>query len=200
MAPLIIQVHHKFRAILMATDREAVRTIQSASDDAAGTAKTAARATAGAADATVDTVRQTAERGADTAKQVAEKSSQEFGRLLNFSAEASQDAARQFNQNLDLLLQVGSVVASGYQSIISEWSNYAQQAARRNVDALNAILRVQSPQDLLRVEGDLLKDNVQDLLSVSARISELSAQFATEAIEKLDVRTQEAARNHLHRA
>ena len=178
----------------MATEKEAVRTIRSTSDDAAGTA------TAGAANAAADAVRQTAERGADTAKQVVEKSNQEFGRLINLSTEASQDAVRQFNQNLDLLLQVGSVVTSGYQSIISEWSNYAQQAARRNVDALNAIFRVQSPQDLLRVEGDLLKDNVQDLLSVSARISELSARFATEAVEKLDVRTQEAARNHRRRA
>ena len=124
---------------------------------------------------------------------IVEKSNQEFGRLLTFSAEASQDAARQFNQNLDLLLQVGSVVASGYQSILSEWSNYAQQAARRNADALNAILRVQSPRDLLRVEGDLLKDNVQDLLSINARISELSAAFANQAVEKLDVRTREAA-------
>ena len=63
----------------------------------------------------------------------------------------------------------------------------------RNTDALNAILRVQSPRDLLRVEGDLLKDNLQDLLSISARISELSAEFANQAVEKLDVRTQEAA-------
>src|SRR5690242_21454077 len=163
MAPLIIQVHRKPGKILMAPDmapdREAVRTIRSASDETAGTAKTAARAAAGAANATA---RETAERGADTAKQVVEKSSQEFGRLISFSAEVSQDAVRQFNQNLDVLLQIGSVMASGYQSILSEWSSYAQQPARRNVDTLNAILRVQSPQDLLRVEGALLKDNLQD--------------------------------------
>src|SRR5690242_4599865 len=204
MAPLIIQVHRKLGKILMAPDmapdREAVHTIRSASDETAGTVKTAARAAAGAANATAATARETTERGADTAKQVVEKSSQEFGRLISFSAEVSQDAVRQFNQNLDVLLQIGSVVASGYQSILSEWSSYAQQAARRNVDTLNAVLRVQSPQDLLRVEGALLKDNLQDLLSVTARVSELSAQFATEAGEKLDARTHEAARNDRRRA
>jgi hypothetical protein len=184
----------------MAEEKDTVRSARSTAEETADTARTAARATAGTARAGGDLARETADRSADMAKEFAEQASRGGGQILKISAEASQDVARQFNQNLDLLLQVGSVVTSGYQSILSEWSNYAQQSARRNIDALNAILRVQSPQDLLRVEGDLLKDNVQDLLSVGARISELSAEFATKAVERLDARTQETAHSRRRRA
>src|SRR3954470_5339107 len=177
----------------MATDKEAVRTIRSATDEAAETANTTVRSATSTAGAAANLAHEAADRGTETAKRIADQSSREFGRLINISAEASQDAARQFNQNLDVLLQVGAVVASGYQSILSEWSNFAQQAAQRNADAVNAVLRVRNPHDLLSVQGDLLKDGVQNLLSTSARISELSAEAANKAVEKLNARTQGAA-------
>ena len=176
----------------MAADKEAVRTIRSAADETADTARTTARTTADVANAGANLARQATGRSADTAKRVAEQASREFNRFFNLSAEASQDAAQQFNQNLDALLQVGTVVASGYQSITSEWSKYAQQAAQRTTDAVNEILKARNPRDLFGVQSDLLKDSVQELLSASARVSELSAQVAHEAVEKLTARAQAA--------
>jgi hypothetical protein len=170
----------------MVTDDDTSRRARSAADESADAAKAAVHSTAGTAGAAADLVQETTDRGADTAKRLTEQSSREFGRFINFSAEASQDAARQFNRNLDVLLQVGTVMAQGYRSILSEWSDCAQQVARRNADALNDILKVRSAHDLFSVQGDLLKDGVQHLLSTGARLSELSARVANEAVGKLN--------------
>ena len=71
----------------MATQKEAARTIHSASNETGVTIRTVARATTHAA---VDPTRQTAQRDADTAKQSVETAGEQFGRVLNFSAEMSQ--------------------------------------------------------------------------------------------------------------
>jgi len=47
---------------------------------------------------------------------------------------------------------------------------------------------------LFSVQGNLLKDNMQTMLSTSARISELSAQLASEAAEKLTLESREPTR------
>ena len=181
---------YKFGKMHMAADKDTVRNIRSATEEAADTAKTAARTTTEAARTGANLARETVDRGADTAKKVAEQANRGIGDLLTVSAETSQDVVRQVSANLDMLLQVGSAVASGYQSILSEWSNYTQQAAQRNADALNAALRARNPRDLFSVQGDLLRDTVQGFFSTGARVSELSAQVASEAVEKLDARAQ----------
>jgi len=162
---------------------KAARTLRSATDEIADAVKSTARDTAGA---TADAARETADRSAETMKKLTEQSSREFGRLLDDSAQASQDTVRHFRRNFDVLFSVGTVVASGYQSFFSEWSKYAQQATKRNAEALNEVFKVRNARDLLNVQGSYLKESVQGLLSASARVSELSARTATEAVDKLN--------------
>ena len=167
----------------MTNENEAIRTIRSATDETADAVKSAASDAAGA---TADVAREAAARSADVAKKVTEQSSREFNRLFNDSAQASQDAARQISRNFDVLVKVGTVMASGYQSIVAEWSKYAQQTAKRNTEALNKVLKVRNARDLLDVQDGFLKESVESLLSASARASELSARTANEAAGKLN--------------
>ncbi len=172
----------------MATEKEAVRSIRSATEDTADAARNTAHTAAGMGQESV-------EHGAEAARKMSEQSSREFGRLVGFTTDASKDAARQLNQNLDVMLQVGSVIAQGYQSILSEWSSFAQNAAKRQTDALNDLMQSRNSRDLMSIQSDLLKDGIQHLLSHSAKVSELSAQYAHQAVEKLNARAKDAARD-----
>ena len=66
---------------------------------------------------------------------------------------------------------------------ISEWSKYAQRVTRRNVEILS---KVRDPRALLGSQDNYQKEGMQNLLSVNARLSELTAQVAREMIGKLN--------------
>jgi len=202
------------RTLRSATD-ETAKAVKSAARDTAGATADAARETADrstetvkklteqssrefgrlvdssaqASQAAANIARETADRSTETVKKLTERTSREFGQLLDSSAQTSQDAARHFSRNFDVLFSVGTVVASSYQSFFSEWSKYAQQATKRNAEALNEVFKVRTARDLLNVQGSYLKESVQGLLSASARVSELSARTATEAVDKLNARS-----------
>ena len=122
-------------------------------------------------------------RGADNSRKLTE---QTFDQLIADSVQVSQNAVRQFNRNCQVMVQVGAVGASGYQSFLSEWSDYARHAARRNVQFCN---EVRNPRTRMDVQEAYLKEGMQGLLSVGARVSELSAQVAHEMVGKLSAST-----------
>ena len=56
-------------------------------------------------------------------------------------------------------MQAGGVLASGFQSILREWADYAQSAVQRNVDGVNSLMRARTVQDLASAQSDLLDRN-----------------------------------------
>lgn len=95
----------------------------------------------------------------------------------------TRNSMRQFNENFHVMVEVGAVATSGYQSAISEWSKYAQRVTRRNVEILS---KARDPRALLGSQDNYLKEGMQNLLSVNAQVSELAAQVAREMIGKLN--------------
>ena len=152
-----------------------------------------------------EAIRQTAERAsgtasrvagdaADASQQVAKRSAEQFDQIFTRQFEASQEVIRHAQQNLDVLMQVGGVLAGGFQSILREWADYAQTAARRNVDGVNSLMRARTPQDLASAQSDLLVSEIQLLLDSSVKISEATAHLARDAAQTINDRTRQAER------
>jgi len=152
-----------------------------------------------------EAIRQTPERASETASriaddaadaswQTAERSAEQFGQMFTRRIEASQEVIRHAQQNLDVTLRVGAVLAGGFQSILREWADYAQSAVQCNVDGVTSMMRVQSLPDLAAAQSDLLTSEVHLLLNSSARISEATAQLARDAAQCINERTQQAQR------
>ena len=91
-------------------------------------------------------------------------------------------------ENLDVVMQVVSTTASGYQSAVTELADQGQQAFQRNFDAFSQALRVRTTTDLLNIQTRYLHDSLGAVLNTSARISEISAETAAEAAGKLQQR------------
>jgi hypothetical protein len=174
-----------------------------AAGEVARTVHDAAEASQQASRRGEEAVRQTAERASETAsriagdasQQVAKQSAEQFDQMVTRQFEASQEATRYVQQNLDVLMQVGGVLAGGFQSILREWADYAQSAARRNVDGVNSLLRARTVQDLASVQSDLLVSELQLLLDRSVRISEVTAGLAKDAAQDISDRTRQAERH-----
>ena len=183
---------------------EMARTIRDA-DAGRKSVRDAAEASREASRSGGEAIRQTAERASETAsriasdaadasQQMAKRSAEQFDQMFTRQIEASQEVTRHAQQNLDVLMQVGGVLAGGFQSILREWADYAQSAARRNVDGVNSLMRARTLQDLASAQSDLLASELHLLLDSSVRISEATARLARDAAQGISDRTQQAQR------
>ena len=200
----------------MATDKDAqtvtrdtaART-RSAAEETARAGETATRRTADAArsiaEEGTEAGRRIADAGASTARdamgkagQMAGRNVEQLNRLMGLSAETQGEVAQQARENMDVMVQCGSVLMDGMQSIMREWMGLAQEAMARNVDGINTMMRSRSVQDLYAAQSRMVKDEVALLLNRSVRISELSAKTANDAARRLNGRVEGAARQARH--
>ncbi|WP_207476250.1 phasin family protein [Arenibaculum pallidiluteum] len=169
------------------TLRETVSVGADASRTAAGAAgQTAERASAATRDITT--------KAAETTGRVTEEAAQRFGQFFSASARVSEEAAQRTQQTVDALLQTSSVVGEGMQAIMREWVNYAQGAMQRQADAVNEILKVRSVQDLLAIQTERVRREMEQLLDTSTRISEQAAKASSEAYGKLHSQAEQGRR------
>lgn len=197
----------------MATDKD----VQTATRDTVGKARGVADETVRAGETTTrraaDAARsmteegaeagqRIAESGADTMREVIGKSAQaasqtteQFKRIMGFSPESQGEVAQRARENMDVMVQCGSVLMDGAQSIWREWLGFAQEAMARNAEGVNAMMRCRSVQDLYAAQSDMMRDEMEMLLNRSAKVSELSAQVANDAMHRLNARVEGAARS-----
>jgi hypothetical protein len=131
---------------------------------------------------------------ADASQQMTERAAEEFGQMFTRQIEASKEILQHTQQNLDVLMRVGGVLAGGSQLILSEWADYAQSAMQRNIDGVNSLMRACTLQDLVSAQSDLLASEAHLLLNSSVRISEATTRFARDAAQCINDRTQQAQR------
>src|SRR3954447_775025 len=171
------------------------RTVRDAAEASRPTSRSGGEAIRQTPERASETASRIASDAADASQQVAKRSAEQFDQMVTRQFEASQEATRHVQQNLDVLMQVGGVLAGGFQSIVREWADYAQTAARRNVDGVNSLLRARTPQDLASAQSDLLVSELQLLLDHSVRISEVTAGLARDAAQGISDRARQAERH-----
>lgn len=169
--------------------RRAADAARSITEEGVETARDAAGAGNDMAKRGLDTLRETI--GAAT--KAAGDGGSQFQRLFGMSADAQGEAAQQARSNMESMMQCGTVLLDGWQSIMREWVGLAQEATARNVDGINALARSRSVPDLYAAQSKLMRDGVELLLSRSVKLSELSAQTADNAVRRLTERTEAAA-------
>lgn len=141
-----------------------------------------------------DTARETANRMANETSRTMSEATEQLNRIFALSARTSEEMANQASQNLDVMMQCGSILADGYQKIWREWMNYAQQALQRNMDGLNNMMRSRSLPDLVQAQSELLREEMEMFFDSSIKISELSARVANDTVQRISERSEEGAR------
>lgn len=182
----------------MADGTPPVRTIRSASDEAAAkpenskahtiqSASAEAATRAGSHEARQPDARparpfdkMAAQAGRDFVEQAMRGPAQQFGADGELAGRTVQGITRQAGQNLTSAMELGNVMASSYGAACSEIVRHMQEAAQRQSEMLNDMLRARSPSDVLLAGNRYLLGGMQAFFDTGARIAQASAHTADE--------------------
>jgi iron-sulfur cluster repair protein YtfE (RIC family) len=133
------------------------------------------------ADPTAEAARTATDAGAEAARQGADKLREQMDTLLGTSSRVSQEAAQRTSANLELMKRLAETMLSGAREASSETVEWTRQAAERQAEASRQITQARSMEEMLDIQDRYIRENLQTLLDLSARVSRLSADKASEA-------------------
>jgi phasin family protein len=90
--------------------------------------------------------------------------------------------------NVEALMLSGNVVVRGVEDIGKAWLDLGQKSLQSGAVLAQAFAGVRTLHELVEMQTDLARTTLDRLLTESARISELSAKVANEAVAPLQAR------------
>jgi hypothetical protein len=142
--------------------------------------------TARTADQTADAARVTTDAGAEATQQGAERLQGQMSGILDMTSRVSQEAARRTSENLELMKRLAETMGSGVREASSEMVDWTRQASERQAEATRQITQARSMEEVLDIQNRYIRENLQALLDVSAKVFRLSADKADEASGQLE--------------
>ena len=119
--------------------------------------------------------------GTEMASQLTARSADHVGRVLGIGGDEAEKAADQVSGNIGAVAQSASVAARGARAISREWVDLVRHSTERSLDHAGVMMRCRSPQELVTVQTDLLRDNVEALMDGTRRIAEIALRTADDA-------------------
>ena len=168
--------------------RERVETVRQAAE----TVSNVVRVSTEAPRRVAETAREAVQSGVGTAAQMAQKAA-DFG-ISSFSdvTRGVQNAAA----SMTAVAQANTGVAMRYQAIWREVFQLAHQATQARTESMTRLMSVRSPQQLLDANVDLLKGEMQRFLDGQVRLSQLSAEAALDAKQRIEEATSALKRGN----
>src|SRR3954468_22996116 len=150
--------------------RERVETVRQAAESVGNVLRVGAEAPRQVA----ETAREAVQSGVGIAAQMAQKA-------VEIGAFSFSDVARRVQNaaaGMTAVAQANTGLAMRYQAMWREVFQLAQQATQARTESLTRLMAVRSPQQLLEVNIDLVKGEMQRYFDGQARLSQLSAEAA----------------------
>ena len=168
-------------------ERERVETVRQAAESVGNVLRVGAEAPRQVA----ETAREAVQSGVGTAAQMAQKA-------VEIGAFSFSDVARRVQNaaaGMTAVAQANTGLAMRYQAIWREVFQLAQQATQARTESLTRLMAVRSPQQLLEVNIDLVKGEMQRYFDGQARLSQLSAEAALDAKQRIEEATSALKQN-----
>jgi len=159
-------------------ERERVETVRQTAESVGNVVRVSTEAPRRVA----ETAREAVQSGVGTAAQMAQKAA-DFG-MSSFSdvTRGVQNAAA----SMTAVAQANTGLAMRYQAIWREVFQLAYQTTQARTEGMTRLMSVRSPQQLLDANVDLLKGEMQRFLDGQARLSQLSAEAALDAKQRIE--------------
>ncbi|MET0529334.1 MAG: phasin family protein, partial [Microvirga sp.] len=159
-------------------EREQVETVRQAAESVGNVVRVSAEAPRRVA----ETAREAVQSGAGAAAQMAQRAA-DFG-MGSFS-----DVTRRWQNavaSMTSVSQANSGLVMRYQGIWREFFQLAQQATQERTESVTRLMSARSPQHLLDANVDLLKREMQMFFEGQARVSQLLADAARDAQQRIE--------------
>jgi hypothetical protein len=100
---------------------------------------------------------------------------------MRAAAQAAEDTVR---RTAAIVRSNGEDAANRMQEVGLLWNELAQDAMRQNVEAAQNLMRCRTVGELMAVQSDWMRRSLDNLLVRGARLSELSAELALDAMTR----------------
>jgi hypothetical protein len=145
-----------------------------------------ASAAGSAADRTADATSAATDAGAEAPRQNAERLQGQTIPRLDTTSRVFQEATRRTSENLDLMKRLAETMASGVREASSDMVDWTRQLSERQAEAMRQITQARSMEEVLDIQNRYIRENLQGLLDLSAKVARLSADKADEASGHLE--------------
>jgi hypothetical protein len=176
------------------TAEQAERFGRAAADTAGHTGEQIARVGADAVQRNAEVMQDAWRSSLDIATNMTQRSADQFARAFGFSGDEGQQAMQQSAHNVEAILQSTGAVAQGMTGISREWFDFLRRRMETNMNRMDELWRCRTPQDLLAVHSDLMRDNVEGMLETSRRVADMSQKVADTATKKMTETIDKARR------
>jgi hypothetical protein len=159
-------------------EREQVETARQAAESVGNVVRVSAEAPRRVA----ETAREAVQSGVGAAAQMAQKAA-------DFGASSFSDVTRRWQNaaaSMTAVSQANTGLVMRYQAIWREFFQLAQQATQERTESVTRLMSARSPQHLLDANVDLLKREMQMFFEGQARVSQLLADAARDAQQRIE--------------
>lgn len=102
------------------------------------------------------------------------------------------DFASLGQDNVDAMVRSGTIMAKGLEVLGNEMMAFARTSMEDNVAATKALFGVKSVRELVDMQTEYTRKNMNQFLAESAKLTELSVKVANEAMEPIQARVNVA--------
>lgn len=169
--------------------RDQVETTQRFTEDMADTMRAATEGAQSMARTMQEALEQSFGAVSDMARLSTSQMMGSFGR----PGSDTQGMTEQASQNFRAIAQSSATLARGIQDVTRECFELSQKRWQTNLDSLNQLARCRSMTDFIAIQSALIRNNLEQTLSNSRRIAELTAQMTDEATRTVTVEVQKTA-------
>jgi hypothetical protein len=124
---------------------------------------------------------QTLRTGIEAASHHARETADRFTRTLGFTGADSERLANQSKQNMEAVTRCGNVFSQAFQDVSRSWFELGQKQWQRNLEGLNKLTASKSVHEFTAIQGELIREGVQQMVQDSRVIAERSLRAVDEA-------------------
>jgi hypothetical protein len=110
------------------------------------------------------------------------RAADQFNLALDFATSQTEVVSRQSTQNLEVALEVSTIVTNGFRDIATEWFTLLQDRMTKNLDGMTRVAGCRSFQDVAAAQSEIARIGLVDSLEVSRRVREMSMRVAEHVV------------------
>jgi hypothetical protein len=171
-----------------AIEEQSKRTVELASEQTKRMEETSVKAGEQMAQASANFLQQSAEIvqtswnfGADMTTGVFNSSSEQLRRAIGLSGHEIEAATNRSTRNVEAILYSATMVSKGMNDASREYLDFVRGQFAKNMDRMNELWRCRTPQELVAVQSDFMREAVKELFERQRRIADISIRLADQA-------------------
>jgi phasin family protein len=123
--------------------------------------------------------------GLDMATAVMGRSSDELGRTLGLSGNDAQQATERSARNARTILYTTTAATKVMGGVSQVYFEFVRHQIENSMDRMNELWRCRTPQDVVAIQSDLVRETVGGVLESSRRMADMSVKLADDAAKHM---------------